>query len=293
MEDFNSAYGQHFERYLASERVNHPESYIEYLKSQPRFKDGLLDRLPRKAIILHDSRLIEHLALLGIDGSRIRKIRTGTADPNLIMVIYDEEGEPLCLINRGMPGGAAIAVQAAELAALGVEEIVHIGLCGLLGKSIQSGAVVIAKGSYKNGTAILLSSGNELNPMAHASQCLVASLQESLQGKGIAIVDGYGYTVDSFYLQPEDLILDLINSEKPFADPSACYIEMEQAALFSLANRMDVKAASLVVGSDRYTIEDGKLQHQFEQDFDQDETERAALRAALELFGTGQVISRS
>lgn len=52
-------------RYSESPRVNDPADYIQFLKTEPRFKGCGLDGLPKLAIILHDAEAPEHLVRLG------------------------------------------------------------------------------------------------------------------------------------------------------------------------------------------------------------------------------------
>lgn len=90
-------------RYAKSERVNDPNDYIAFLKTQPRFKGCGLDGLPPYAVILHDASLEEYLVKLGYSGSDCRQIETGTTDPNLLYLVRGRGGDPDFIINRGLP----------------------------------------------------------------------------------------------------------------------------------------------------------------------------------------------
>jgi len=59
---------------------------------------------------------------------------------------------------------------------------------------------------------------------------------------------------------------------------------MEQASFFQTCMLMGKRAASMVIGSDRYRLVDGTLTHVFENDVDQDAAKLAMIRAALAAF---------
>ena len=107
------AYLLHYRDLVDSARENDPSEYVKYLRGQPRFRDGSLKNLPDAAIILHDTRLEEHLAILGISSTRIRPVQTGTTDPKLLYIVYPEGDSPGFIMNRGLPGGGGITTQAA------------------------------------------------------------------------------------------------------------------------------------------------------------------------------------
>jgi purine-nucleoside phosphorylase len=275
-----------YREYAASQRVNDPASYIEFLKTQPRFRNCALDDLPQHGIILHDARPEEHLVKLNYSVTDYRYIETGTTDPNIMYLVHGKDGDPDFLLNRGLPGTGGIATQAAELAAMGVENLVHIGTCGLVGDEVNTGHIVVAQGSYKDGGAIMLSdpSGDEIDPLAYPDRKLTATIKESLIANQTPIHSGVGFTTPIFYFQPVQLIIDLITGEHFPSGPKVGYFEMEEASFFQVCQLMGKRAASLVVGSDRYFLEDGKLSHKFEDDFDQDTTKLQMIRAALAAF---------
>ncbi len=277
----------HYVDHVSSRRLNKPAGYIDYLKTQPRFASGILDDFPRVGVILHDTRVLEHFILLGLPSSRVTRIETGTTDPNVLFVVYGESKQPSFVVNAGMPGGGGITTQAAELAALGVESIVHIGTCALMGDDVPPSSIVVSTGSYKDGAAVMLSRVRRgaIDASARPSRALRDRLVSELRALDVEPVLSHGYTIPIFYLQPSSLIKDLVlNRHLPGGEPVG-YIEMEQSSLFALADRMGFRAASMVVGSDRYRLRGDRLEHSYEEDFDQDEAERTMLRAALAAFG--------
>lgn len=224
---------------------------------------------------------------LGYSGSDCRQIETGTTDPNLLFLVRGRGGDPDFIINRGLPGAGGVATQAAELGALGVRKMVHVGTCGLVGDEVKAGAVVVARGSYKDGGAIMLSDpgdDGEIDPLAHSDEELTRALRESLAGDAEKCSDAVGYTIPVFYFQPLKLIHDLITGEVYPDGPKVGYFEMEQASFFETCRLMNVQGGSMVVGSDRYRLVDGKVTHNFEDDVDQDAAKLAMIKAALRAF---------
>lgn len=277
-----------YKEYVQSQRVNDPAGYIEFLRTQPRFNGGALENLPKHAIVLHDARVEEHLVKLGYSQTDYRTVETGTTDPNLIYVVYGKNGDPDFMINRGLPGTGGIATQAAELGALGAENLVHIGTCGLVGDEVATGEIVIANAAYKDGGAVLLSdpSNGDIDPLALPDDRLTEAIEHALESAAHTRRRAVGFTIPIFYFQPSQLIIDLITGEHFPSGPRVGYFEMEEASFFQVCRLMGKRAASLVVGSDRYFLEAGELSHRFEDDFDQDEAKLQMIRASLSAFKT-------
>ncbi len=79
------------------------------------------------------------------------------------------------------------------------------------------------------------------------------------------VAEGLGYTIPIYYYQPSGLIAELFSAES-YPEGRPLYLEMEQASFFESARRAGVKAASVVVPADRYTLAGGKLAHEFLND---------------------------
>lgn len=255
-----------YSAYNKSERVILPGDYVAYLKRE-KFTHGELDHLPTGAIILHHDDVEGYLKALGY--SKWEKLQTGETDPN-VMYIVREPGKKEFIVNRGLPGAGGITTQAAELAAMGVKEIVHIGTAGLVGTELPDRAIVASIGSIKDGAAVLLSD----DPRAAISYPN-ADLLARICAQDASMEGATGYTSPIFYLQPSGIIKELIR------DKRASYVEMEGAPLFEMAKRLNVAAASIVVGSDRYTLDaKGELKHDYFGSTR--EQEMVALRVAID-----------
>jgi hypothetical protein len=168
------------------------------------------------------------------------------------------------------------ATQAAELGALGIESMVHIGACGLVGDTVETGSVVVSHGSFKDAGATMLSpTGADCSdPVARPDSDLTAVIEAKCSAAGLPHNVATGYTIPIYYFQPADLIYDLITGEAFPAGPPVGYFEMEQGK----------RAASMVIGSDRYRLVDGTLTHVFESDVDQDAAKFAMISAAIAAF---------
>jgi uridine phosphorylase len=273
-------------RYSESPRVNAPIDYIQFLKTEPRFKRCGLDDLPKHAIILHDAEAPEHLVRLGYTVEDIRLIETGTTDPNVMWLVHGKNQQPDFILNRGLPGAGGIATQAAELGALGIESLVHIGTCGLVGEHIKSGNILLSQGSFKDAGATMLSPAHpsQIDPVAHPDPEMTAAIKNQLAAAGLPHSSATGYTIPIFYFQPAELIIDLITGEAFPSGPPVAYFEMEEASFFQTCTLMKKRAASMVVGADRYSLKDGQLSHKFEDDVDQDAAKLKMIQAALAAF---------
>lgn len=263
-----------------SASVNIPSDYINWLKQQPQFQGGKLDNLPTGAIVLHNVDVRKMLIGLGYRDAEIEEISTGHTDPNVLFVVRPTSGQGF-IVNRGMPGAGGISTQIAELGALGVKNAIHIGTCGLLGPQPPYASLIISSGSYKDGAAFLLASNSAeaAEQIAYSDVGLSSRIEEQLTKSGISHTRSLGFTSPIYYFQKVGLLKALLgfrfDSEK-----TPTFVEMEQASLFATARLSNVRAASIVVGSDRAIIIGDTVQQQF-FDGDTDVWLAIALRHAI------------
>jgi purine-nucleoside phosphorylase len=271
---------QEYSQYNDTARQIFPDDYITSLK-QGRFQHGELDHLPDCAIILHFADMESFLLSAGYQTNQWTEIATGTTDPNVLYVVHPKAGRPF-LVNRGLPGAGGIATQTAELGALGVRKVVHIGTAGLLGKTILDADLVVSIGSYKDGAGVLLSDyhDGQIDPVAKPDPDLVWQIEAVLKHHNLVFTESTGYTVPIFYFQPSGLIEALLTPQRSAGVVSPGYIEMEEAPFFQTCKRMHLQAASIVVGSDRYAMADGELKHVWLGDTD--EAVKTAFKSAVE-----------
>jgi uridine phosphorylase len=264
-----------YSQYNDTARQIFPDDYIASLK-KGRFQHGELDHLPDCAIILHFADMEAFLVSAGFDTNQWTEIATGTTDPNVLYVVHPQTGRPF-IVNRGLPGAGGIATQTAELGALGIRKVVHIGTAGLLGNAIPDNNLIVSRGSYKDGAGVLLSDycDGRIDPVAKPDPDLVVRIKAALKHQKRPYAESTGYTVPVFYFQPCGLIQALFAGKGWAGKEPPGFIEMEQAPFFQTCQVMHMQAASIVVGSDRYAVANGELTHEWLGDTD------AAIKAAF------------
>ncbi len=245
-----------YTRHAETARIGHPSVFIGFLRTQV-YTSGELDNLPPYAIVLHDSRVGQYLRDLGYTSADYDSLKIGQTDPTMLYVVRPRAGVSFMVVG-GLPGGGGIATQAAELAELGAGYIVHIGTAGLLGPGVDASSVLLSQGSYRDGAAVLLS-GSPREPFSHPDPELSDLLAARLAAAAVPYVRRTGFTIPIVYFQPSGLIAWLLSSGDFSAATRPAFVEMEQAPLFEVARRMDVRAASIVAPTDRYTVENGEV----------------------------------
>jgi purine-nucleoside phosphorylase len=271
--------------YAGSPSVNSPADYVAWLRRQPQFQGGKLDHLPDRAVILHNVDVRRMLNSLGYADAEIEELRIGHTDPNLLFVVRPKSGRPF-IINRGLPGAGGISTQMAELGALGVRQAIHIGTAGLLGARLPYSSLIIGEGSYKDGAAFLLaSSPSEADEqITFADPALTSALERELTGTAVPHARALGFTSPVYYFQKVGLLKALLAF--PFDSGKAPgYVEMEEAPFFVTARLADMKAASIVVGSDRAVPTEDTVRQEF-FDGDLDVLLALALRHAIATLST-------
>jgi uridine phosphorylase len=231
---------------------------------------------------------VEHiLSSAGYQASEWTTISTGTTDPNVLYVVRPKKGGSF-IVNRGLPGAGGIATQTAELGALGVRKVVHIGTSCLLGRGMADSNLVVSLGSFKDGATVLLSDyvGRRVAPIAKPDPNLVGAIESVLMRHHIAFQESLGYTIPVFYFQPSGLMNALLATNQCANLARPAYLEMEQASFFQTCHRMHMQSASIVVGSDRYVLTNRELKHEWLGDTDAAVTR--AFKTALEAMDATQ-----
>lgn len=229
-----------------------PFSYIKYVKGRPETKCNLND-IPENGIILYYANTVEMLNLVGISPAEYESCEIGTTTPSQLFIVRPKEGKPF-VVNRGLPGAGGVATQVAELGALGVRNVVHVGTAGLLGMDLADNIVILSGGSYKDAASYLMPGGSAKNSLAFPDTELNQRLRDAFVKNGPEYADAVGYTIPIIYYQPRNLIEALILGKEPLNGPVPKYLEMEEAPFFTSAAIAKVKAASVVVPSDRAVL---------------------------------------
>lgn len=255
------------------ERVNSPDDESDWLKKK-RFTNGELDDFPEAAIVLHRVDVEKYLKALGFDGF-YKSVSYGFTDPGLIYVVRKPGAVPFA-VARGLPGAGGITTQVAELRAMGAKSIVHVGTCGLLSPDVPYGQVIVSDGSYGDGAAFLLDK-DVTAQISRPDAALTAQITKAAAERKLPLAHAIGFTMPIYYFQPGSILRDLLAISGP---DKPGFVEMEEAPFFAIAGLMGVRAASIVVASDRLEARDGKLAQRFWSG-DLDALELAAFGAAV------------
>ena len=157
----------------------------------------------------------------------------------------------------------------------------------MIGEKQKEGTPIISSGSYKDAAALILSAPEQNaydnTLIARPSEELTKKISETFNIEHRIYSLAIGFTMPIYYFQPTAVIEELINGEFYSYKPRPSYVEMEAASLFMTAKLMGKHAASLVIGSDRYILSEGKLKHEF-YDVDSDTAKSQLIEAALKTF---------
>ncbi len=150
-------------------------------------------------------------------------------------------GEEVSVQTTGM-GVPSISIVLEELNMLGVDNLIRVGTCGALSSDLNPSDLVIAQSATTIGTTInKLDRETFLNPSADFK--LTKKLYENAVELGMDVEVGQVVTSDYFYGTPEE-------HEKKLRNYGALAVEMEAAALFNLAAKYGLNAATVLTVSD-------------------------------------------
>lgn len=128
---------------------------------------------------------------------------------------------------KGHMCSPAIATQAEDLIAGGVEELIHIGFAGGLQTDMKPGDIVLTDGAY-NDTAVARLYGFDYD-IIDSTRGLTDQLGELFKKNGILFTRGKHWTTDAGYHETWGQILD-------YREKGALCVEMEGVGLFTIAN---------------------------------------------------------
>lgn len=150
-------------------------------------------------------------------------------------------GESFILVNPGV-GAPATALVADKLRACGVDTIVGIGFAGILHPLLQSGDIVVVERAIgEDGVSRAYLDGTD---EAEADATVKSALELSLgEEPGVAFQCGSVWTTDTPYRET-------VAKARAYRQRGAHAVEMETAALYSVAKRRGFRAGAMVVLSD-------------------------------------------
>jgi purine-nucleoside phosphorylase len=142
---------------------------------------------------------------------------------------------------KGHMCSPAIATQAEDLIAGGVEELIHIGFAGGLQTDLKPGDIVLTDGAY-NDTAVARLYGFDKDFIG-STKTLTDELGEHLTKNAISFRRGKHWTTDAGYHETWGQIMD-------YREKGALCVEMEGVGLFTIANYRKCAASAVYVISD-------------------------------------------
>ncbi|WP_135821362.1 nucleoside phosphorylase [Halostella litorea] len=203
------------------------------------------------------------IALVPGDPGRVDRI-AGLCDDHTVVaenreykvVNAEYDGRELTICSTGI-GSPSATIAAEELHAVGVETLIRVGTTGALQSGIEIGDMVVATGAAKDeGTTKRYES---VTLPAVPDYDVLTSLVDSAEENDEDVHVGPVATDDAFYAETDEYI-------ENWEAAGVLAVEMEAAALFTLARRKGMRAGAictvdgnLVEGTQKGATEDDEL----------------------------------
>jgi uridine phosphorylase len=206
---------------------------------------------------------VHDVALLPGDPDRVDRIAAQCASATELahnreyrVVNVEYEGTDLTVCSTGV-GSPSAAIALEELAAVGVDTVIRPGTTGALQSDIEIGDMVVATGAAKEEGTTKRYERAEYPAVPDFE--VVSALVEAASDEAVHV--GPVVTDDAFYAETDEYVAD-------WEAAGLLAVEMEAAALFTLARRKGLRAGAvctvdgnLVEGTQKGTgdTEDGEL----------------------------------
>lgn len=152
-------------------------------------------------------------------------------------------GNRVSVQGSGM-GIPSISIYATELAAqYGVKKIMRIGSCGSLQQDLQMREIVLAQSASTNSSLNRVRFGGTVDYAPSASFSLLMCAYTAAMEKGVSARVGPVFSCDDFYADNESWWIQL-------AQYGVLAVEMECAALYTIAAQYGVEALAILTVSD-------------------------------------------
>jgi uridine phosphorylase len=192
--------------------------------------------------LLVDEGDVHEVALVPGDPGRVDRIaahcegaETVSQNREYRLVNARYRGTPLTICSTGI-GSPSAAIAVEELAAVGVETLVRVGTTGALQAGIEIGDMVVATAAAKEeGTTKRYEAA--AYPAA-ADHRVLRALTDAAEANGERVHVGPVVTDDAFYAETDDAVA-------AWSDAGLLCVEMEAAALFTLARRRGLRAGAV------------------------------------------------
>jgi uridine phosphorylase len=185
--------------------------------------------LPDLALVPGDPGRVDRIAAKCEDVTTVAENR----EYKVVSASYDGRELTICSTGIGSPS-AAIAVE--ELAAVGVETFIRVGTTGALQRGIDIGDMVVATGAAKDeGTTERY---EKQTVPAVPDYDVLSALVDAAEANGEDVQVGPVATDDAFYAETDEHVAD-------WEAAGLLAVEMEAAAIFSLARRKGLRAGAI------------------------------------------------
>ncbi|AGN00455.1 uridine phosphorylase [Salinarchaeum sp. Harcht-Bsk1] len=235
--------------------------------------------------LLVDDGDLTDIALVPGDPDRVERITEHCSDVEWVasnreytIANATYEGRELTICSTGI-GSPSAAIAAEELAAVGVETLLRVGTTGALQSGIEIGDMVVATGAAKDeGTTKRY---EDATVPAVPTYEVLSTLVDVAEAEDEAVHVGPIATDDAFYAETEAYV-------EAWEAAGLLAVEMEAAALFTLARRHGMQAGAICT-VDGNLVEDTQKGETDDEELPpkaRDNVERAihlALEAATEL----------
>ena len=203
------------------------------------------------------------IALVPGDPGRVDRIASHCDDVTTVaenreykLVNATHEGHDLTICSTGI-GSPSAAIAAEELSAVGVDTLIRVGTTGALQSGIEIGDMVVATGAAKDeGTTKRY---EDATVPAVPDYDVLTALADAAEDNGEDVHVGPIATDDAFYAETDAYIED-------WESAGLLAVEMEAAALFTLARRKGMRAGAictvdgnLVEGTQKGETDDDEL----------------------------------
>ena len=190
---------------------------------------------------------VHDLALVPGDPGRVDRIADHCEDVELVaqnreyrVVNATYEGRPLTICSTGI-GSPSAAIAIEELAAVGVETVLRVGTTGALQSDIEIGDMIVATGAakdegttkrYESATVPAVAEYDVLSGLVEAAEWV----EDETTGGTVHV--GPIATDDAFYAETDEYV-------EAWEAAGLLAVEMEAAALFTLARRKGLAAGAI------------------------------------------------
>ncbi|QSG15483.1 nucleoside phosphorylase [Halapricum desulfuricans] len=190
---------------------------------------------------------VHDLALVPGDPGRVDRIADHCEDIELVaenreyrVVNATYEGRPLTICSTGI-GSPSAAIAIEELAAVGVETVLRVGTTGALQSGIEIGDMIVATGAakdegttkrYESATVPAVAEYGVLSGLVDTAE----RIEDGTTGGTVHV--GPLATDDAFYAETDEYV-------EAWEAAGLLAVEMEAAALFTLARRKGLAAGAI------------------------------------------------